>query len=303
YEVKLKEIKLGISLKICLLSPYFPPVINGLSHYSHRFADELVFQGNSLTVCCQEGLGEGSGHTVLNFSHWNIFTFLTIFWKLRNSDNERVLIQYVPHMYDKRGVNFSLPLFIILLRTFSQIKIDIMFHELHYPLEPQLKSIVLWFLHHLMLIPSLWFSHTCFFSTEKYLRKCSLLTGEKKLFFLPVGSNIPRSMSENRSNDKRKKIILFAGPHPSKDFKFFFLGLQNFKDEFELVFLGTNEIDFEKYYGSDYQKFHHQFLGKVSDDEVSSVLKNGYCLVAYFTDGLTSRRGSVLAALNNGLPV
>lgn len=293
-------------MKVLILSPFFPPQVNGLAHYTYCFAKALSDRGEEVTVLCNEGLGCDSDIKTKGMKSWGISAFLGLFFSLKSKDFDKILIQYVPHMYNRKGgINFSLPFFVLLTRIFTSIKIDIMFHELHYPLEAKPLSIFLWSVHHLMLIPMVWFSHCRFFSTQRYFQKAKNFSLDNRFYFLPVGSNIPRSSAERsiRTGDEAVSLCFFAGVHPSKNFSFVFEGLKKSHKNFHLHFFGVTESSFKESYGNDYESFDYTFYGTLSDEQISSLLRRMDYLVAYFTDGISSRRGSVLAALNNGVPV
>lgn len=242
-------------MKILILSPYYLPQRNGLAHYTDRFAKELKKRGHNVFVAsCQQDSIEGD-IPVIHFEKCNIIHFIRLFNKIKLLGIDKILIQYVPHMYNPRGgVNFSLPSFIIFLRIFSSLSIEVMFHELHYPFEYSIKSLLLWFCHHMMLIPSLWFSHRSFFSTERFLKKANKLNLTTKIYYLPVGSNISRTDFKNTNKHVLKN------------------------DNIEI-------------------------LGFLPDEEVGRILWDSDFQLAFFIDGISTRRGSALAALNNGLPV
>ncbi|MCR9206155.1 MAG: glycosyltransferase family 4 protein [Halobacteriovoraceae bacterium] len=293
-------------MKVLILSPFFPPLINGLSHYTQCFANNLSEKGEDVTVACNEGLGNDQDIPIIPLKDWSWFSFCDLLQIIRERRFDTVLIQYVPHMYNRKGgINFSLPLFVILLRLLGQTKIEIMFHELHYPLEPKPLSVVLWLIHHLMLFPLLWFSHRCFFSTQRYLKKAKNLSIKKTLFFLPVGSNIPRWNGKYDALGRNGELSLgfFGGPHASKIFTPVFKGLELSSQKFHLHFMGIDEKKFTEAYGDNFKSFNYTFHGTMSDSDLSQIISRIDLLCAYFTDGLSARRGSVLASLNNGTPV
>ena len=291
-------------MKILILSPYYLPQRNGLAHYTDRFAKELKKRGHNVFVAsCQQESMEGE-IPVIHFEKCNIIHFIRLFNKIKLLGIDKILIQYVPHMYNPRGgVNFSLPSFIIFLRIFSSLSIEVMFHELHYPFEYSIKSLLLWFCHHMMLIPSLWFSHRSFFSTERFLKKANKLNLTTKIYYLPVGSNISRSDFLGKSSDTEfLKLVIFGGLHVSK--KVF--EVINFVNSFENVkvkLIGIQRTDFKSANKHILKNDNIEFLGFLPDEEVGRILWDSDFQLAFFIDGISTRRGSALAALNNGLPV
>lgn len=280
-------------------------MINGLSHYSLKFSEALTKKGHHVEVGCLDGLGGNTNFKIHPLSSVGFFEFLSLFFKLRRNSPDIFLIEFVPTMYGKRGgINFSLSFLALWLRLFSGIKIHVMFHELHYPLEANFKAIILWFSHHIIYLSLVLLSHKSFFSTVRFLKEAKRFFSYKKCFHLPVGSNIERALPNSGEKEKKNyHFCFFAGAHPSKRFHPIFEGLYGFKNQVHLSFIGIEEGDFQKVYGSEYLEFSTKFLGKIDDDKIGELFHDCDALIAFFTDGLSTRRGSVLAALNNGLSV
>lgn len=196
-----------------------------------------------------------------------------------------------------------------------------MYHELHYPLLGDLKSLVIFSAHILMLVGSGGAANQLYGSTAyntRFLKK--LFFGlKRKVFHLPVGSNVTVSpISEAEKNERRKKIAphgemilgCFGTFHPSKNYPLIIQTLSDFLASggaaLKLVFVGATTEDILKNLPTMLQASAKKFVvgtGFLSIEEVSHTLQIMDGFVAYFIDGATTRRASMLAALQHGVPV
>jgi len=229
------------------------------------------------------------------------------------------LFQYVPFMYNRRGgINFSLPLFFLYLRLFTDFRIQIMFHEVNYPFLAQFKAIVLYISHKLM---GFWLgilANDVFASTNTFRDMLARMLLEKKVHVLPVGSNInPSNASNDRIDELRKELApknelligMFGTFHPSKNVKLpieKLVGLsKKLKRKLKIIYIGTTLEELASELGVDeiLLKDHVFATGFLPQDKVAEYLKCLDGFIAYFIDGVSTRRGSLLAAIQEGIPV
>lgn len=282
------EIKMN-KRKTLFLSPHFPPYKSGLSDYSRRFSDELKkYREVDLIFGCED-------------DDWKGAKLLIKFYRLLMSDADTVLIQYVPYMYGKRGINFQFPLLLFLYSLFNRKRIELMVHEYNYPFLGDLKSGLLCGAHLLMGRLMLLSANQVFCSSEsliEILKPKSLCP----IIHLPVGSNI---LKENQSDYKIKELglkkgeylCLFGGFHPSKDQEHILNQIEDLS--LPIVHIGVSEKDYQGINGGT-KVIKTGFL---RDSEVAEILSNCRVLLTYFLDGATLRRGSLLAGIELGCQV
>lgn len=284
------EIKMNRE-RTLFVSPHFPPYRSGLSDYSYRFTEELK-KHHEIEIL--SGAGEND---------WKGIKLILRFLKLVQSDADTILIQYVPYMYGKRGINFQFPILLFLYSLFNKSRIEIMIHEYNYPNLGDLKSALLCRLHLAMGKLMLLSSDKVFCSTEsfvEYLRPKSLCP----IGHLPVGSNI---LKENMSDYKLEElgllrgeyVCLFGGFHPSKNQEFILQELKKF--EIPVVHIGATEADYQNQNKTESENIIK--TGFLEDQEVAEILANCKALLTYFVDGATLRRGSLLAGVELGCQV
>jgi hypothetical protein len=284
------EIKMN-KRRTLIISPHFRPYRSGLSDYSFHFSEELKKHTNIEIL-------SGSGS-----NDWKGVKLFLRFLKLSQSEADTVLIEYVPYMYGKRGINFQFPILIFLYSLFNKSRIELMVHEYNYPNLGDFKSRILCTSHHIMGKLMLLASDQVFCSTEsfvEFLKPKSLCQVEH----LPVGSNI---LKDNISDYKLKELglkkgeyaCLFGSFHPSKDQKYILDELKGF--EIPIVHIGVSEEDYQSQDKIESQKIIK--TGFLEDKEVAEILANCKVLLTYFVDGATLRRGSLLAGVELGCQV
>ena len=292
--------------KLTILSPKFHPDQDGLGAFSTLFSLKLgkVFNINLVTGSGKR-LPEDSKHhfnSILAFNNWGFSTFCQILFKLvfqKKTYGSKLLIQYVPHTYSRySGINLFLPLMLVLLRFLSpEHKIHLFIHELWHPNNNHPKEKVLHYLHKIMITISSLTASKCFFSCSHFYKMLneSAPVIKDKSYLLFVPSNIKNFDYVGQ----RVKIVHFGSDHLSKQVPELLAGLEklNKKYDFEVEFIGLERPG----YCPENSSF--KFLGRLDDKQVSDKLNESRYLLAYFSDGVSTRRGSVMGALAHGVNV
>lgn len=296
-------------MKLALFSPYFSPANNGLAHYSTLFAQYLDQSDHDLGIICNEGYGGEGPYPIFHREKvWKFSSFLRLGLSLykQRKNWDTLLLQFVPHMYGaKAGIAPSLAIFCLVFRIFTQKKIHVMFHELHHPFRYTLKDSFLCIIHHFMFIGCLWSSHRSFFSTHAFLKIGRRFSIHEQCFWLPVGSNMP--IDRSLPFQEATRIVFFGSLHASKrvDLLLELAAIFNQKDlgQYSFEFIGIEKGDLEAMFPDVLLPSNLVFHGVLPDKNVSEIIGRANIMFAYFVDGLSARRGSVLAALASGVPV
>ena len=252
-----------------------------------------------MEIVCNSGLGDGY-NVFFQAEFWNVKTFYRLLKLMKKSDRvwDRVLIQFVPHMYSpKGGLVPSLGLFSVLIKILFGHRLQVMFHELHYPFSFHWKSLVMWSCHHFMYLTTLWSAKEAFFSTQANFKKGSLYSLGADTIWLPVASNIPKGEVTQNEGEKLR-VCLFGGLHVSKRYDLVFDVLNT---HMEVHFVGQNREDLPLRLKNHPIVEHIIFHGKCDSHKTAEILGSCHLLIAYFSDGISSRRGSAMAALNQGI--
>jgi len=278
---------------------------DGVGHYTTFFVEELKRRGEDVTVLTSLSHSPYGSEVVWNAVHsWHGLAFLKLISKIRESKFDKVLVQYVPFMYARRGgINFTLVAFCILLKLFSTSRLQVMFHELYYPFRYNPKEFLMFVCHHLMLFGIGGLSDDLFASTRRFKNHLERVLPGRKAIVLEVGSNIPRSETYLSQDEDILKLCLFGSLHPSKEYPRILRTLKKLKRPWRADFIGVDQKKAEAQFGSLIIGLPIRYLGHLSGDQVAEVFRDNDALVVYYVDGVSTRRGSSLAALNNGLSV
>jgi glycosyltransferase involved in cell wall biosynthesis len=301
-------------LHTLVISPKYRPNKDGLSDYVYYFIKELKAQN------INTNLVTSSDEQIIKFAasdsdiypivkSWDFFGPLKILKFVITKNPQNILVEYVPHMYGRAGVNLFFPFYVFFMRFILRKKVILMAHELHYPFEYNFKTGLLfsWHIWNLFILNIS--SHKVFTTTEnfvKILRRFPLT--KNKLHLLPVGPNIGR-INPATIKDSTKNLIWFGSLHPSRMPSFIFDILfkyfkQNPESKFKLHIVGVEKDEIS----IDTQYLHLLenkiiFHGMLSEPQVAELFSKGHFGINFFVDGISSRRGSAIAELNLGIPI
>lgn len=306
-------------MRIAVLSSEFPPRLSGVGDHTEKLAQALSEKDEVLAIWTAETRSNSPFkiHVILHPWGWrNFFQFLS---SLNAFHPDSILLQYTPQsLAPKRlGVWLSLPLWVWLLKTLVRSRVVILFHELNYPVELTPRGIVLGipqFLQYLFLVSVSDFS---FFATEMaFVKTRRFFFWKKTLAWLPVGSAISVAsvapvVPVLTTSFRKKRLLHFGGLHPTHSLDHLLaahrkvthrMGVENV----ELVFVGVTQ---EEVQAALKVKGIHEIpegivaLGRLSESEVSQCLQSADLILAPFTDGISTRRSTVMACLAHGKPI
>lgn len=303
-----------------IISPKYRPYNDGLSDYTFYFLNELR-KNKSLNFTLLTSNDEkiknyvSDDHGIFpNIENWNGLDLLLALRLVRNQDPENILVQYVPTMYGRAGINFFFPWLLLFFRIFMGKKIILMAHELYYPFEKNGKGAFIFFFHiwNLFLL-SLASTHILT-TTENFVKILKRFPfNKKKVSQLVVGSNISREKVNSAKTSLDKiNLVFFGSLHPSREPGMIFNALNEYfekeiNSKINVVVIGSQKTDITAL--SDFKdtpSFHWEkftFHGKLNEVEVARKLHSCHFSLNYFIDGISARRGSAMAALNLGLPI
>ncbi len=293
-----------------IISPHYAPMETGLAHYCTLLHQEM--QKNHQTGVLTS-YTNSSGHYIYNkVIKWSFFSLRRVFSNRDLLNYDSYFVQYVPFMYAKRGgINFSFCFFILYLSLIKKKEVDLMVHEVNYPFEWRIKSSLMFFSHVCMMSILLVASRQVFTATDyfKELLEKYYFFSKGKITRLAVASNIPYQPGSIKMASKKLRISMFGKLHPAKETAWILkVCIELYKEghSFEIIYIGESKDNLLMPYTLEEKEVLNQFLipkGFLTDQEVSLELQKTDVFLAYFVDGLSARRGSVMAALQNGLEV
>ena len=307
--------------KILVVCPKYGPSNNALSAYTTLFCEEIAKIKKINVLTNYEELPKFNEehlevHPVVK--KWSFFGLLNIIDRIDQINPDAILFEYVPYLYGRAGINFGLVFFVMYLRLFRPYKIQIMLHELYYPFQLKIKLLIIHYSHLFMLFVLILSSKDIFVSTNyfKFFLSIFFFFKKKRIFHLPVGANIKPSTHslkdinnfKNNHKIRESELILgsFGNFHPAKKYQMVFQALEELKLPIKFIFIGQTIEDVYKNISEDLHGFidnHVIATGKLNDYEVNLALSAMDIYIGYFIDGLSTRRGSVIAALQIGVPV
>lgn len=315
------------SKRLCLLSAHFPPDLSGDGDYTFFLASALAGIGYNVQVIT----AVGEMDTVLYplprgvrvyrvVKTWGVRGLPELLRAVRSLDPDVLVIQYLPHAFDPRGITLAVNLLPALVRVATRIRVIVNFHELYISFDRSLRHCLgsLWQRAMGFLIAAPSYALTAV-STEwrGRLRRVGVY---KPTHVIPVGSNIPRTtVSAEERKAARDKLgagpdtLLIgcfgsAGAHRDAGLLLAAVGRVNLKHSLKLVWLGESGLSVERRTEFRATQSHSDggdaiWTGPLPHPEISRIMSACDLFVLPFTDGISTRRGTLAAALLHGLPV
>ena len=313
--------------RVLVICPKYFPIADGLGHYTTEFCRHL---DRVLDVAVWTSKHRGSVERASGSAPERVAVIATVehwswggpFLSLRNAlrfEPDKILIEFVPFMYAPRGgINFGLVALGAVLAFRSRVRgkgdVQVMFHELWYPFAWKPKPFVLHLAHRLMVFGLATLSHEIFCSTTRFASGVRETLGpwRRPIHVLPVGSALERDTESPRpepTHGRVLKLALFGPLHESKNVR---LVLQAIRDaqrsspwEIQLTIIGPtlDELraampDLGQWLDSSVQ-----VEPRLAPEQAAACLASQDFFVAYFQDGVSTRRTTLMAALCEGLPV
>ena len=295
-------------MRLALLSGAFPPQFDGIGDYSWWLSQTLAEQGHEVTVLTSFApvRHPATGVDVIPcFDASRSQTIRGALQSLRKKGRfDWLIVQYNPFCFGRRG--FAPWLIPALLG--SGIPVAVMFHETFaVPLWPWQQVVMrIWQYPQFALLARTGLCN--FVSTERWLAQVRRwATGPSQL--LPVGSNLPLcSLTKREAREKLDQspdaLILgvFGFAHQSKRTAWIGAAARRIHDRFpqtQVLCVGQVGQLLRDVCGKTPVRDH----GFLPGPEVSLRLRAMDLFLAPLTDGISGRRGSVVAALQHGLPI
>lgn len=275
---------------IILVAPDFPPKRGGVSDYSQKFYQYLR-QQQSVELITSE-----------SYPGWKGISLMKFMWRLSQSSADTVLFQYTPYLYGKSWCNIQFPFFLFIYSLFKRKKIQLMVHELNYPFLGDLKSLIVHLAHRLMGRLLCASADVIFASTELLREEVGTISFGRTVH-LPIGSNIEKSSKftgilEKLKLEKDQFLCIFGGFHSSKCLDVVIDSIREIN--FPVVHIGATEEDYRK--NNIPLTSNLITAGYLSEEEVSELLGHARGSLIYYIDGASTRRGSLMAAIEHGTP-
>ena len=295
-------------LKIHIIAAALPPLLDGIGDYTACLAAELA---KSATVTILTGVPSPTPipgvriETV--FSADNPASIKGIVDFVKTNPPDWVLLQYNPFSYGRWGLNLHLPEAMRRLRRVAPgIKLAVMVHEPFVPIiTPQFAVMATWQRWQLWRLGTS--ADLVFFSIDPWAQRFQKWFPSKPVVHLPVGSNIPRvpiTRTEARTRlgitDETVVLGLFGTATSGRMLdrvQASLAALRSAGIPSLLLYIGPHKAAICAALGSENILADGPFPAEEVSRRLSAI---DICLAAYI-DGVSTRRGAFMAALQHGL--
>jgi glycosyltransferase involved in cell wall biosynthesis len=260
--------------KILFITGSYPPDVCGVGDYSKKLFDSLNIEFNIVELYHKKKWG-------IN----NLFSYLREI-KLTKAD-------IFHFQYPTEGYGFSiLPLLLMLFLPKKKLIITI--HELtNRTLKAKLFTVSLLFFNNSIIVTNM--------IELNYLKKIPFIK-RKKIYVINIGSNIPASKNSTRDFMLRKFDLAYFGHiRPIKGLEGFILMSRNLGFSKKSVIIGQNLIKYESYLdGLKAISTNITYILNETASNTAEYLSDCKVLYLPFPDGVSMRRGSLMAGALNG---
>lgn len=300
-------------MRILFVTPSFPPQICGVGDHTYFLAEAMRARGHNLAVATRDATAKE------RFSKLSIIaTEVNTYWNfsaLSEWQPDCIVIAYTSYLWGKYGLHPGFNLWVSKLKqTFPQQRLILLAHELHYPVLPTKAGLTLGICQKLQYeLLERNFSQVLYTYEKVFLKRPQRPQQKPLRSWLPVGSNIPvapmnRALHESlrasilTATDKLCLWLHFGGNHPTHAYELLPHLLERAEaDAPELTHIilciGIHTSELNARLGASASGTKIRALGKLSAEEISHWLQACDAVFAPFTDGISARRGSAIAAL------
>lgn len=300
-------------MKICFIVGAYPTMKCGVGDYTSKLAEELAKNGNEVHVITSNRADPNSNlvhiHNIVKV--WKLSYIKPIIKKLKEIKPDVVNIQYPSDEYYRRTVSLLPPL----IKDIIKCKVTVTIHEYDYFNMAERKSLR----DKIRLYLNFYKLDRVITVEEKFIKRIKADYQNADIRYIPISSNIPRSVSSTEKLEKirkdynleGKKVISYFGfAVPVKGIEYLLKCMPKLDKDVKLLFI--NELNKEN-------EYHKTLLDLIQelgikdrviitgffDDsrEIADMLSASDVCVLPFVNGLKKSNGSFLAAYNQKIKV
>lgn len=297
-------------MHLCLVSAALPPALDGIGDYTANLAQELA-KHHEVSVLC--GMVETAPVPDVNvtpaFRADLIQSILSLPGLVRRLNPDWLVLQYCPFAFGRWGLNPFLPIALRRCRRASSgTRIALTVHEpMAWPINWKLRTMNLWQGPQLRALARE--SDIAFVVVDGWRHRYAQWLGATPSYHLPVGSNIVcanTSRVEARQalgiGDGALLVTIFGQGHHSQQWELVARTCRRLLSRHpgvEVLHLGPRHTWLDGLF----QDVRVRSDGYLPADEVSRRLAAADLFLSPFADGVSTRRTTLMAALQHGLPV
>ena len=230
-----------------------------------------------------------------------------------------ILIQYVPHAFGCKAMNLPFVAWVLIRRVRRRDDVQVMFHEVAFPwVRRPMRHSVLAAVHRVMAAVMLRACTRAYVAIPGWLPLLRRLgAGRLPIAWTPVPSNVPEEASTTAVAARRAELTLndptvrlvchfgTYGPSVSRALGPVVREVLDRRPEVRLVLLGVGGDRWRGELAGGRADWHARVIapGALSAPLIAEYLRACDLVIQPYPDGASSRRGSLMAALANGVPV
>ena len=303
-----------------VVTPELPPVCGGVGDYVAQVATALAESGDRVTVYVPSATLRWSAPDGVEVMHlddrFGSRSTRAITGRLNRDAGARLLVQYVPAVFGRRGTNVGFCRW-LLSRRHAGVDVRVMFHEPYLYLRWRPDHIVTAFTQRAMAAILLDAATQVYLSTDTWRRYLSRLRPGiiQSAVTLPIPSAIPcvdasHAVRATRSGFIGQSTYLVGhfgsyGDHIAPMLRATFKDLLASDSRIAIMCTGDGSDRFVKRFVASNPAVRPRIVacGRASAEDVSVQLQSCEVLLQPYPDGVTTRRTSVMAGLANGRTV
>lgn len=298
---------------IALIVQAIPPTHDAIGEYTARLSIELA-KACDVNVMTSTSSGRSADVEGVEieacFDLCGPQRFANLLERLVKTNADSVILQYNPFAWGRRG---WAPDLVRTVESFKRARPDVclavMFHET-YMMNPGFRSWVMRLYQRRQFQRLTAIADVCFFSTELWANQLSDRDPNARSVHLPVGSNLPLSAADPLVTRQKWSIGendfvcgVFGGNHPSRMVPWIDAAVDQMNRENDsgrkmfFLHVGGDKIDWSV------PAIPTIVTGRLSATEAADAIAIMDLMINPFSDGISTRRGSAMAALQHGVPV
>lgn len=304
-------------MKIAFVAAAFPPDLDGVGDYTWWLADSLSQKPDTeVTVFTRSGaylpLANVQVIPIIDRPDFSTVARLPDALAAAGLDKPGswVVFQYNPFSWGRRGWCPDVPRALAeIKRRFPQVGLSVMFHETTVPRWPWRFTIMrLW--QRRFFRASVQCADVALASSERYVKQIQRVSPPCEVVHLPVGSNLAKS--HHSKAEARQKLGLeadtiyvgvFGTAHVSRLLDWIATAFRSIQKKFptaKVLYVGPEGEAVANALGGRDSMID---LGIQPADAAGTCFRAMDLLLVPFDDGISTRRGSAIAALQHGVPV
>lgn len=302
-------------VKIAMLCGGFPPDFDAIGEYTEHLSKALAQKNHPVTVFTTQrppALTSEGVEVVGVFDPANPASLQNLVAALSPAAEaaafDWLVVQYNPFAFGRRGYCPQLAETLAQIKRLGQTRVAIVFHETCVPKWP-LRLFIMWTWQHSLFASVCRTADRIFVSTERWTPQVHWVRPRATCIHLPVGSNIPASeLTQSQAREQlgiepeARVLGVFGNAHPSRLLDWIgdaARATQQVVPQFRVLYVGKDGAVFRKACAG----VNFDDRGLLDGAGVSNCLAAMEALGSPFIDGISTRRGSAIASLQQGCPV